>query len=75
MDTAPSCDPYPETTFMFTGDGGDCREDLCNYGPPSTKGSVAEQAVADTPDVADIMAAEASPEPGSVRVQGARTTG
>jgi hypothetical protein len=26
MDTAPSCAPYPETTFTFTGDSGDCPE-------------------------------------------------
>lgn len=35
MNTAPSCAPYPETTFTFTDDSGDCRDDLCNYGTPS----------------------------------------
>jgi SurA-like N-terminal domain len=37
MDTAPSCAPYPETTFTFTGDSGDCPDDLCNYGAPELK--------------------------------------
>ncbi len=35
MNTAPSCAPYPETTFTFTDDSGDCQDDLCNYGTPS----------------------------------------
>ena len=35
MNTAPSCAPYPETTFTFTDDSGDCPNDGCNYGTPS----------------------------------------
>jgi SurA-like N-terminal domain len=35
MDTAPSCAPYPDTTFTFRDDRGGCRDDLCNYGTPS----------------------------------------